>query len=76
MIQARAGYQLHGVERAAIGQRAGLIDGYDGRMFEASDELRFAGQRGVQDLDCHRAVEFAVVRRIHHAQSPAADLGF
>src|SRR5579871_1515531 len=76
MIEAGAGYQLHGVKGAAVGEGAGFVDGDDGRMFQARDELGFAGQGRVEDLKGHAPVEIAVARGIDHAEAAAAQFGF
>jgi len=44
-------------------------------MFEAGDELGFAGQRDIENLEGHVAIEIAVTGGVDHAHASAAQLG-
>ncbi len=81
-IEASAVHELHGVERAAVGQRAGVVDRHDARVLEAREDAGLVEQPaggvglvGVQDLECDVAVELGVARAVDRTHAAAAERG-
>lgn len=72
-IETRTGDQLHGVERAAVGECSAFVHGDDGGMFELRDDARLALDCAVEHLDGDAPIEVAIVRGINDAQATAPD---
>src|SRR5208282_4552679 len=51
----------------------GLIDGYDGRVFECCDQLRFTGRGEVENFECNTTIEYAVSCSVDDAHPAASD---
>jgi hypothetical protein len=75
LVKARAFDEFHHVVEAAVRQFTAIVDGDDIRMFERSQHARFPPHRWVlhvEHLEGDGTVEFAVVREVDGAHSPAA----
>jgi hypothetical protein len=51
LVETPSAHELHHIEGAAVGQRAGVVDGNDGGMIEPGQDVRFALQpRGARSV--------------------------
>jgi hypothetical protein len=73
-VGAHPRHQLHGVKRAAVGQRSRLVHRHDAGVLEPRDQPRFAGPFRIHHLESHAPVELRIAGGVHHPQPAAADL--
>ncbi len=82
LVEALAFDKLHGVEDAAVGERADVMNGDDAGMLEAGKDAGFAvetmrevavGKGNVEDFEGHAALQHLVLRGVDGAHAAARD---
>src|SRR5216683_4956917 len=82
LVEALAFHKLHGVEDAAIGERADVVDGNDAGMLEAGEDAGLAvetmrevavGNGNVEDFESDAALQHLVFRGVDDAHAAARD---